>query len=144
MGTALSLEQAKLLVSTFKVEAVLIIAHNDKNFAGLKSAISSYEILLAQGLYVEICIPIEYKDIGEIIESQNIDNFVQLQKHLKACSYQECLEKIGVANIEDKIDKSLWVAKSIKNPIAQDNFLEDLSVKFSKSKILLRKQMNFL
>jgi DNA primase len=144
MGTALSLEQAKLLVSTFKVEAILIIAHNDKNFAGLKSAISSYEILLAQGLNVEICIPLQYKDIGEIVESQNIDNWVQLQKHLKAYSYQECLEKIGVITVEDKIDKSLWVAKSIKNPIAQDDFLEDLSIKFGKSKNLLRKQMNFL
>lgn len=143
MGTAITEKQIDLLLNTQKVSAVLIIAHNDKNMAGLRSAITSYELLSAKGVKVQIVLPIDpYKDLGDIFEAQQI-GFDQIGNYVQQIDYQDALCKTGLSK-EDGIKNSLGIAKKIKSPLFQDAYLEDLSIKTGVNKSTLKAEMSYL
>jgi DNA primase len=145
MGTAVSEKQVDLLVQTRKVNGVLILAHNDKNFAGMKSAIASYELIAARGIKVNICRPMgDFKDVSDIFESQPDMTWVDATANITNRSYLQALEEIGVDDESERIERALRLAKKIQSPLCQDDFLIHLSAELGRSKQLLKNQMSYL
>jgi DNA primase len=145
MGTAVSEKQVDLLVQTRKVNGVLVLAHNDKNCAGMKSAIASYELIIARGIRVNICRPMgNFKDVSDIFESQPDMTWVDATANIINRSYLQALEEIGVDNETERIERALLLAKKIQSPLFQDDFLTDLSAELGRSKQVLKNQMSYL